>query len=187
MRYCKTAALFFAILFLAGTLQGCSVLPKQEKNCEEVFTTYYAENSEAIHACMNELRRNFSNTKTLYRFIPRGGNSIQVKQFLSDGAITESHCSDLKCTQQIFDSGVITGIDIRHGQISFHCNYAGLSRGIVHISSGNPEEIYGYNAAMVYQPKGNGWFGRLVDQENTDNTFYYSLIGDNWFYFEICS
>jgi len=83
--------------------------------------------------------------------------------------------------QSFFEAGNITMIEIYDGVIAFHYDFAAVEKGIAFVRSDRPEIIDGYSPQLSFTAQGNGYLGT---QEGSDNSFYYSWIKPQWYYFE---
>ncbi len=180
------AVLLFCSVFL---ISGCGLVDAAitqnvgSKNIKGGSTIeYYADHQETFVRCLSEIESLSVYRKgVIYRIRPFPEGRLKMTTLTPENGISNSYVVN-QSLQSLFEDGIITMIEICDGSISFHNDFASVSKGIVWIPSNQPEDIRGYSAKMSFVNSENGYLGT---EDGTDNSFFYAPIEKNWFYFEI--
>lgn len=143
---------------------------------------YYTDSQDTFIQCVSEIENLTVYRKgVIYRIRPFSEGRLKMTALTQENGISDSYAVN-QHLKSLFDDGIITMIEINDGSISFHNDFASVSKGIVWIPSNQPEDIPGYSAKMSFVNSENGYLGI---EDGTDNSFFYVPIENNWYYFEI--
>ena len=179
-------ALCFILLWF---LQGCDLCEAiitqnlvQQSTKGTTIIEYFEKNEASFFQCISEITNIIETEKgTIYRIRLFDESKLQISKLAPIGASVKSYCNS-QVLRDFLSSSPITMIEVKERSVSFHCDFASISKGIAFVPSNRLEDIDGYYEDMSFTTYENGYLGI---QEGTDNSFFYSWLKDQWCYFEV--
>lgn len=185
---CRIGAIALCFLLLQF-LYGCDLCDAiitqnlvQQSTKGATIIEYFENNEDSFFRCITEINNILETEKgTIYRIRLFDESRLQITKLSPICANAKSYYNN-QVLYEFLSSSPITMIEVKERSVSFHCDFASVSKGIAFVPSNRLEDIDGYYEDMSFTTYENGYLGI---QEGTDNSFFYSWLKDQWCYFEV--